>query len=440
MTSMTRRHFAKAVLGAGLAGVATAVQGAPAYAQGKARVVVIGGGPAGAVAASRVKAANPAIDVVLIEPKQHYVSCFYSNPYLGGFRSLASLTHSYDGIRARGIDVITDRAATIDTVKRTVHLANGDSDVAYDRLVVAPGIDFKFEDIEGYSEEAAEVMPHAWQGGSQTWLLKSKILAMPDGGVVVMGVPKNPYRCPPGPYERACMIAHVLKAVKPRSKLILFDAKQTYSKQSLFEEAFRDLYKDIVEINTTNEIDDFTVSRVDTASGEVVTKAGRSEKAAVANIIPPQRAGRIAEMAGLTDGDWCPIKPENFASTKADNVYVLGDAAIAADMPKSAFSAMSQATVVAADIIADIAGTPRTQGQYRNTCWSMLGPANAVKIGGDYVPGSKDGKPVLATKDAFISQTGENPSVRAESHAESLAWYQTAVADIFGNSQKNAKP
>jgi NADPH-dependent 2,4-dienoyl-CoA reductase/sulfur reductase-like enzyme len=319
-------------------------------------------------------------------------------------------------------------------------LAHGSAPLSYDRLVVAPGIDLKYDSIAGYSPEAAKVMPHAWQGGPQTWILKEKLLALPDGGLVVMAVPPNPYRCPPGPYERACMIAHFLKTKKPRAKLILFDAKPTFSKQAVFEEAFNEYYKDIIEINLTNEIDDFAVVKVNAQTGEVTTKSGRTERAALANIIPAQKAGAIAAKAGLTEGDWCPVDPQNFTSTKVKGIYVLGDAAIASEMPKSAFSAMSQGGVVADDIIADLSGKPRPPGKYRNTCWSMLAPDNSAKIGGDYTPGVKDGKGYLAVKEPFISKPDDSPELRKQVNRESRDWYRSAVADLFGEEPQMASP
>lgn len=428
MTGITRREFNALAAGASLAAVSELPR--PALAAGPAKVVVIGGGPGGAAVANRLKSAAPDIDIVLIEPKVKYTTCFYSNLYLGGFRTFKSITHDYEGVKKRGITVITDTATGIDTAAKKVTLAKGAS-LTYDRLVVAPGIDFKWEAIEGYSPEAAKIMPHAWQGGEQTWLLKEKLLALPDGGLVVMAVPQNPYRCPPGPYERACMIAHFLKTKKPKARLVLFDAKKTYSKQAVFEEAFNEYYKDIVEINLTNEIDDFSVVKVDAKTGVVTTKAGRTERAALANIIPPQKAGAIAASAGLTEGDWCPVNPDNFTSTKAKDVYVLGDAAIAHEMPKSAYSAVSQAGVVAADIVADLQGKPRAPGRYRNTCWSMVAPDNSAKIGGDYVPTTKDGKPYLAIKDGFISKPDDSADLRRQVFEESADWYQSIVEDLF---------
>ena len=431
MSYLTRRDFTRLAALGGLAATVP-VFSKSTFGQASGKVVVIGGGPGGVTVANRLKAQNAGLDVTLIEPKQKYTTCFYSNLYLGGFRSFQSITHDYAVVRKRGINVIGDKAIAVDTAARTVTLQRGGAALPYDRLVIAPGIDMKFDSIEGYSAEAAEIMPHAWQGGPQTWLLKQKLLALSDGEVVVMTVPGNPYRCPPGPYERACMIAHFLKTRKPKSKLLLFDAKKTVSKQAVFEEAFTEFYKDIVEFNLTNEIDDYAVQRVDTKTGDVFLKSGRSERAAVANIIPAQKAGGIAAMAGVAEGDWCPVHQENFLSTKIKDVYVLGDAAIAADMPKSAFTAVSQASVVSDDIIADLAGKPRVAGKFRNTCWSMVAPNNSAKIGGDYVPATKDGKGYLEVHDPFVSKPGESSDLRRETYEESAGWYASLVADLYG--------
>lgn len=433
MAVVTRRQFGRLAAGAGLVATAPFYIGRAAAAKG-AKVVVIGGGPGGLTVAGNIKAANPSIDVTLIEPKEKYTTCFYSNLYLGGFRSFSSITHDYEGVKKRGITVVSDVAAAIDPVKKTVALAKGGTPVAYDRLVVAPGIAIKYDSIAGYSPEAAQVMPHAWQGGTQTWLLKEKLLALPDGGLVVMTVPPNPYRCPPGPYERACMIGHFLKTHKPKSKLLIFDAKKTISKQAIFEEAFREFYDGIIELHLTDEIDNYDVARVDPKTGEIETKSGRRERAALANVIPAQKAGSIAAKAGLTEGDWCPVHPENFTSTKTKDIWVLGDASTASEMPKSAFSANSQGAVAAADIVADLTGKARTPGKYRNTCWSMVAPDNSAKIGGDYTPGEKDGKPVLETHDPFISKPNETDAVRKQTYEESAEWYTTFVTTLFGKA------
>jgi NADPH-dependent 2,4-dienoyl-CoA reductase/sulfur reductase-like enzyme len=270
----------------------------------------------------------------------------------------------------------------------------------YERLVLAPGIAIKYGSIAGYSHEAARAMPHAYTtnpAGNRN--LKRQLQAMRDGGTVVIAAPNNPYRCPPAPYERACMIAHYLKTKKPKSKLVILDPKKAFSKQPVFTEAFDKYYKGIIELNLTTEIDDYAVVSVDPKTKEIVTKAGKKVKADVANIIPQQRAGEIAVKAGCTEGDWCPINADNFAAKKVQNVYVLGDASIAAEMPKSAFSANSQAKVVAGDILAELAKKERFPARYRNTCWSLLAPDDDVKIGANYAP--KDGK--LDPSGSFVS-------------------------------------
>jgi sulfide dehydrogenase [flavocytochrome c] flavoprotein subunit len=298
---------------------------------------------------------------------------------------------------------------------------------------VAPGIDFKFDGIEGYSEAIADSMPHAWRGGIQTQLLRNQLEQMDDGGVVLIAPPRTPYRCPPGPYERACAIAHYLKTQKPRSKLIIVDPKMAFSKQPVFVEAFENYYKGIVELHLTDDIDDFALARVNADKREITTKSGLTVAAAVANIIPAQRAGVIAATAGLTEGDWCPIDPRSFASTKAKDVYVIGDAAIATDMPKSAYSANSQAHAVAANILASLAGKPAPEASYFNTCWSFLAPDDSVKIGGDYRPGDFGGKFALAPVNPFVSKPGEPASLRKANSEEGERWYDTLAMDIFNN-------
>lgn len=433
-TSIDRRQF-----GLGVAALSASLVARPALAQGGANVVVIGGGPGGATVAGTLKLANAKLDVTLIEPQRFYTTCFLSNFYIGGLRTRASITQSYEGLRAAGIRVVRDRAAAIDMSKKSIRLQGG-GDIAYDRLVVAPGIGFKYNSIEGYSEEAAKLMPHAWSGGEQSKLLRQKLLDMDDGGLVVVAPPRNPYRCPPGPYERACAIAHYLKTSKPKSKLVILDPKMSFSKQPVFEEALAKYYKGIIELHLTNDIDDMGLARVDARTGEVVTKSGAKFKAAVANVIPDQHAGDIALSSGLAEGDWCPVHLESFKSAKSESVYVLGDSSAAAEMPKSAYSANNQAKVVAADILADLAGHPHPEARYRNTCWSFLAPDDSVKIGADYVPGDVKGKHLLVPSNSFVSQPNEKPALRKEVFDESLAWYDTLVAGVFlDNSEGTAR-
>lgn len=433
MASFSRRQFGKI---AGSGAIVAAGAGSLAHfaiAQGKGKVVVIGGGAGGATVAHSVKKSAPDLDVTLVEMNNQYTTCFYSNLYLGGFRTLESLTHGYDGLKGLGINIVHDMAVGIDPAKKTVSLKGGDT-LAYDRLVLSPGIDFKYDGIEGYSEDAAQIMPHAWKAGPQTKLLKDKLEAMEDGGLVVMAAPNNPYRCPPGPYERMCMIAHYLKTAKPKSKLIVLDPKRNFSKQPVFLEAVNKYYKDIVQVNLTNEIDDFAVVKVDTKTGEVTTKSGETFTASVANIIPNQKAGKIAHDAGCTEGDWCPVEAGAFLSKKVADIYVLGDASIATQMPKSAFSANSQAKVVSAHIAAALAGKPSFPARYRNTCWSLVAPNDSVKVGASYQAGEKDGKSMLIASGGFVSKPGEDAKLREEQFNESVGWYSGITTDMFAKS------
>jgi sulfide dehydrogenase [flavocytochrome c] flavoprotein subunit len=419
MSKLTRRSFGKLAAGTGAGVVAGSVLAPFAIAQGAAKVVIVGGGAGGATVAHFVKTAAPNLDVTLIEANSIYSSSFFSNLYLGGFRTLESLNNGYAGLRRLGIKVVHDYANAVDPKRKTVRTRGGRT-YSYDRLVLSPGIDIKYESIQGYSRDAARVMPHAYNtDATQKRLLKQQLQAMRDGGTVAMVMPNNPFRCPPGPYERACMIAHYLKTRKPKSKLVILDPKRAFSKQPVFTEAFDRHYKNIIELNLSTELDDFSVVSVNAKTKEIVTKAGKRVRADVANIIPQQRAGEIASKAGINEGDWCPVNAENFSSSKVADIYVLGDASIAAEMPKSAFSANSQAKVVAADIAAVLAKKEKFEPRYRNTCWSLLAPDDNVKIGANYTP--KGGK--LDPSGSFVSQRGEAADVRKQNYQESIAWY-----------------
>ena len=430
MTGFTRRDFGKLLGTTGASISASSLFSRFAIAQGAGKVVIVGGGAGGATVAHYVKKEAPALDVTLIEANSTYSSSFFSNLYIGGFRTIESLSHGYAGLRKIGVKVVHDYATDVDTTKKTVKTRSGRT-YAYDRLVLSPGIDIKYDSIAGYSRAAAVVMPHAYNtDAAQKRLLKRQLDAMKDGGTVVMTMPNNPFRCPPGPYERAAMIAHYLKTKKPKSKLVVLDPKKAFSKQPVFVEAYDKYYKGILELNLTTDIDDFAIASVDTKTREIVTKAGKKVKADVANVIPQQRAGEIAVKAGCTEGDWCPINPENFTSKNVKDVFVLGDATVAAEMPKSAFSANSQAKVVAAEILTDLAKKEKFPARYRNTCWSLVAPDDCVKIGANYAP--KDGK--LDPSESFVSQKGEDAGVRKQNYAESVGWYDGIVADMFAKA------
>ena len=431
---ITRRDFGKLIGAAGAGTIATTGVSRFAIAQSAPKVVVVGGGAGGATVAHFLKKDAPNLDVTLIETNPIYSSSFFSNLYLGGFREIESLNHGYQGLKSLGIKVVQGTATDVDSSGKKVKV--GGRTFPYDKLVLSPGIDIKFDSIPGYSREAALVMPHAYNTALDgKRLLKRQLDAMRDGGVVVMVTPNNPYRCPPGPYERACMIAHYLKTKKPKSKLIILDPKKSFSKQPVFTEAFDKYYKDIIELNLTTEIDDFAVVSVDPKTKEIVTKAGKKVKADVANIIPQQRAGEIAHKAGAAKGDWCPIDPENFSAKEVKDIYVLGDSAIAVEMPKSAFSANSQAKVVVADILTALANKEKFPARYRNTCWSLLAPDDDVKIGANYAP--KDGK--LDPSGSFVSQRGEAADVRKQNYAESVAWYDSIISEMFAKPATGAK-
>lgn len=413
----------------GALGLAMAGAGVPVALRGevRARVVVIGGGAGGATCARHVaQGGHGLVGVSLIEANPQYTSCFFSNHHLAGWRSLRSLTYGYAGLQAAGVSVVPQRAAAVDPAARRVLLEDGGS-IPYDRLVVAPGIGLKFGSIEGYSEGAAEIMPHSWTAGAQTALLRSQLEAMPDGGLFVIAVPPEPYRCPPAPYERASVVAHYFTQAKPRSKILILDAKGSFSKQALFEEAWRGRYKGMVEW-VPGELGGL-VRAVDARAMTLTTALGDVHRPDVANIIPAQEAGRIAHQAGLVDASgWCPVRPADMASRRQPDIHVLGDAAVAGAMPKSAAAAHSQAKVVASEIIAGLTGVRSGQAQYQNTCWSVLAPGDAVKVGAHYAPGEDRFESV----DPFISKVGEDPALRRRTRSEADAWYETITADIFG--------
>jgi sulfide dehydrogenase [flavocytochrome c] flavoprotein subunit len=417
-----RRQF---IGGAG-ALVATGALAAPAIAQAKPRVVVIGGGPGGATLAKYVaRDSQGAIHVTLIEPLKEFVTCFHSNLYLGDFRPYDSITHNYSGLAKYGVTLVHEPAALINPQTKTVRLASHTT-LPYDRLVVAPGIDIKFDSVPGYSEKASEVMPHAWKPGPQTQLLKKQLDSLEDGATIVMIAPPNPYRCPPGPYERVSMMAHVLKKKgHTKSRIIVLDPKPSFSKQALFSEGWEKYYPGMIEWQDPKMHGG--IKGVDPSTMTVKTDLGEY-KAQLVNVIPAQMAGKIARDAGLTnDSGWCPIKPESMQSAKDANIYVLGDASIAGDMPKSAFSANSQAKVAAMVIRGELTKSPTFPPRYTNTCWSMIETDDTVKVGGRYEP--KDGK--IAAVETFISKTGEDEDLRKQTQAENMGWYQGIIADIF---------
>ncbi|WP_173046801.1 NAD(P)/FAD-dependent oxidoreductase [Bosea sp. ANAM02] len=418
-----RREFIRT----GAAAMATLA--APAVlGQGRPRVVVIGAGAGGATAARYMaKDSNGALAVTLVEENELYHTCFHSNLYLGGFKSYEEITHRYDALTSRyGIELVRARATHIDRDKREVVLGDGRR-LPYDRLVVSPGIDLKYDSVPGWSKAAEETMPHGWKPGAQTQLIKRKLDAVPNGGTIVMIAPPNPYRCPPGPYERVSMFAHVLKSSgRGDARIVILDPKENFSKQGVFQEGWERHYGRMVEWLGPKVHDG--IKSVDPATNTVVTGFETYRDCALVNVIPAQMAGEIARSAGLAPaGGYCAIDPATMKSTADANIHVLGDASIAGDMPKSAFAANSQAKVVAMVVRAELAGARSFPPRYLNTCWSLIETDDAIKVGGRYEP--RGGR--IAAVETFVSQNGETPDLRKQNGAENLGWYAAITADMF---------
>ncbi len=417
----------RAFVGTGMAAASTL--SAPmvhAASHGKPKVVVVGGGAGGATAARYIaKDSAGEIDVTLIEPTRTYYTCFFSNLYIGGFRDLNSIAHSYGKLASEyGINVVHDWATGVDRDAKTVALAGGGS-VPYDRLILSPGIDFIEGSVPGWDISAQNAMPHAYKAGSQTELLKAQIMAMPEGGTYVMVAPPNPYRCPPGPYERISMVAHLLKANNPTAKIIIADPKEKFSKQALFEEGWQKHYTGMVERigpdfgggNVTVDPAAMTVN----IDGEVVN-------ADVVNVIPAQKAGLICDAAGLTEGNWAPVDGHSMVSRLDENIHILGDATNQGDMPKSGYSANSQAKVAAMAVRGALTGSRVFPAKFSNTCWSLIATDDGVKVGAAYEPNDEK----IASVSSFVSQTGEDSALRKATYEESIGWYEGITTDMFG--------
>ncbi len=343
------------------------------------RVVVVGGGFGGATAAKYLRIwSEGRIAVTLVEPSASFVSCPMSNLVVGGSKTLRDLTVPYSGLEKYGVRVVRDSASAVDADKRVVRLASG-AQLDYDRLVLSPGIEFMFEAVRGMSAAAITSIPHAWRAGPQTQLLRDQLVAMPAGGTVVMSIPLAPYRCPPGPYERACQIAHYLKAAKPRSKLIVLDANpDLVSKKGLFLSVWNNDYKDQIEYRANS-----AVTEVDVAGRQFVLELGDKIKGDVLNLIPPQRAANIARDAGVITANnrWCEVDWTSTESVKVKNVHVLGDATLSAPaMPKSGHMANQHGKAAAAAIVELMNGRTPVAPMMANTCYSYVDADNAVHV------------------------------------------------------------
>ncbi len=427
MTHITRRQFLKLAGGATAAGMI----GAPfiAGAAGGKRVVVVGGGAGGATAARYLRMSDPSISVTLIEANPNYHTCFMSNEVLSGERKLDSIKFNYEGLKKRGVNVVQDTVTAIDATARKVMTASGKT-FEYDRAIVSPGIDFKYEAIQGYSADVAETIPHSWKAGPQTALLRKQLEGMKDGGVFVLVSPANPFRCPPGPYERASQVASYFKRHKPKSKILILDAKDTFSKQGLFQAGWEKLYPGMIEWVAAAK--GGVVTGVD-AKGMTVDAALDKHKGDVINLIPPQKAGKIAFDAGLAnDKGWCPVNVQTFESTIHKGIHVIGDAAIATEMPKSGYAANSQAKVAAQAVIDLLNGKEPGTPSYINTCYSILGKDYAISVANVYALNKAENKIAPVKDSGGVTPKDASPGDLKREASYAYSWFNNITQDMFG--------
>ncbi len=424
----TDRRNALKLFAAGSATVAFGGLSLPLRAGGAApKVVVVGGGFGGATAAKYVKRLDPTIDVTLIEPAARFYTCPFTNLYFAGLKDFEYLGHDFHELERRyGVKVVGASAEQVSSERKVVTLSDG-AELRYDRLVLSPGVDMDWEALDGYDEAAASKAPHAWKAGPQTHLLKRQLEAMEDGGLFVLSAPANPFRCPPGPYERVAMVAHYLKTHKPRSKVLLLDAKDAFSKQPLFTQGWREVYGDMIE--WVGMSDDGRVIRVDADNLTVETEFGERHRADVLNVVPPQKAGYIDARAGVTDASgWVPVKPESFESVQVPDIFVVGDATVAAPMPKSGFCANAQGKVAAMAIVSGLAEQPMPDASWINTCYSLIAPDYGISVAGVYRVVNGE----ILEVEGGISPLDASAAFRRREARNAVAWYNAISQDTWG--------
>jgi sulfide dehydrogenase [flavocytochrome c] flavoprotein subunit len=427
--SIKRRDFLKttgAVTAAGMVGFPYL-----SFAAGK-KVVVVGGGTGGATAAKYIKMADSGIDVTLIEPNKTYHTCYMSNEVLSGHRTIESIAHGYDGLKKHGINVVHDMVTGIDGGAKKVMTKGGQS-FDFDRCIVAPGVSMKYDAVEGYDEATAEKLPHAWKAGPQTVTLRKQLEAMSDGGTVLIVAPPNPFRCPPGPYERASQIADYLKHHKPKSKIVILDPKDKFSKQGLFTGAWKKLYGFGTDNSMIEWVSGAAGGKVESidAGAMTVNAEVESYKGDVINVIPPQKAGMVALDSGLgDDSGWCPVDLGTFESTLVPGVHVIGDASIAKGMPKSGYAANSQGKVVAAAVVAMLKGEEPGSPSYVNTCYSIAGKDYGFSVAAVYKLAEDRSK--IINMAGGLTPGDASPEQLAREVQYAYSWYDNIVSDIFG--------
>ncbi|QKT02623.1 FAD-dependent oxidoreductase [Ectothiorhodospiraceae bacterium 2226] len=427
MIDITRREFIKAAGAAGLVGAFGGWLPA-ARARTSAQVVVVGGGFGGAAAARYLKLLDPEISVSLIERDRQYVTCPMSNDYIGGNRAFDTLVHDFRALEELGIAVHHDSVVNVDAERRRVVTQTG-AEHPYDRLILAPGIDFRWDALEGYDAAAAQVMPHAWKAGPQTQLLRRQLQEMRDGGLFVMVAPDNPFRCPPGPYERASLVANYLATYNRRGKVLILDPKDSFTKQELFMQGWDELYpRGMIEWVPGSQ--GGTVERIEVNTRTIVTAAG-AQQADVANVIPPQQAGMLAHTLGLTDETgFCPVDQRTFESTRVAGIHVIGDSCIAGEMPKSGVSANTQAKVCAHAVLDILAEHEPTLPSLMNACFSLVGPTYGISVAAVY---ELTDKGITAVEGAGgVSPMDATPAQRRLESVFWRSWYENIVADTFG--------
>lgn len=426
----SRRHFLKASL---TTAVSSSFLFSPWIHAGKSKqVVIIGGGIGGATAAKYLRIMDDSINVTLIEPKKHYTTCFMSNEFLGGERDFQTLQFSYDTLEKRGVTIVHDKVTKLDADKRQVTISSGKT-FNYDRCIVSPGIDFRWNEIEGYDEKVAEKIPHSYQAGKQTLTLKKQLEDMPDGGKVIIAPPANPFRCPPGPYERASQIAHYLKTHKPKSKIIILDDKDNFSKQKLFEQGWQRHYGYGTSNSMIEWISASKGGHVESINAKNMTVNAQADefKADVINIIPPQKAGKIAFDAGLTDKTgWCPVDQNTFESSIHKNIHVIGDSSIAKPLPKSGYAANSEAKVCAAAIVSLFNESELLTPSLINTCYSIIAPGDAITVAMVY--GFDKGKIIKVEGSGGVTPIDASNHMREREAAYAHSWFNNITHDIFG--------